>query len=95
MDFLKSNDSYALHVFCDESRVSVQLLLAKSRIAPLKEATIPRLELLACCIGVCLIVHVKRGVGLEPLKEHYWTDSSFALYWITKDEQWGTLVNKM
>jgi Pao retrotransposon peptidase. len=81
--------SYAATAFLrckDESRVSVQLLLAKSRIAPLKEATIPRLELLACCIGVRLIVHVKRGVGLESLEEHYWTDSLFAMYWITKDE---------
>jgi hypothetical protein len=53
----RGNDSYALHVFCeaskvpyaaigfikckDESKVSLQLLLAKSRITPLKTGNYP------------------------------------------------------
>jgi len=34
-----------------EEHVSVQLLMAKSTLAPLKRPTMPRLELLACMIG--------------------------------------------
>jgi hypothetical protein len=70
---------YSLHVFCDASvdsyaaavflraenteGVTVQLMQAKCRVAPLNKPTVPRLELLAACIGACLVQSV-----IEPLK---------------------------
>lgn len=55
----------SLHIFCDacqksyaaciflrlefQNHVTCQLVQARSRVAPLKKVTIPRLELLACC----------------------------------------------
>ncbi|UYV75223.1 hypothetical protein LAZ67_12002969 [Cordylochernes scorpioides] len=61
---------WSIHIFCDASQsayaaaaflrcpenkgVSVQLLMAKSRLGPLKKTTIPRMELLACMLGVRL-----------------------------------------
>ncbi|UYV71869.1 hypothetical protein LAZ67_9000806 [Cordylochernes scorpioides] len=61
---------WSIHIFCDASQsayaaaaflrcpenkgVSVQLLMAKSRLGPLKKTTIPRMELLACVLGVRL-----------------------------------------
>ncbi|GFS50143.1 uncharacterized protein TNCV_2731 [Trichonephila clavipes] len=50
-----SKASYAGCVFARsivDSRVSVILVRAKSRVAPLKLLSIPRLELMACCVGV-------------------------------------------
>ncbi|UYV69496.1 hypothetical protein LAZ67_6003799 [Cordylochernes scorpioides] len=61
---------WSIHIFCDASQsayaaaaflrcpenngVSVQLLMAKSRLGPLGKTTIPRMELLACMLGVRL-----------------------------------------
>jgi hypothetical protein len=58
---------------------------------PLKQITVMRLELLACCIGSCLSAFVKRGIELEDDKEYFWADYSTALHWIKK-ECWGTFV---
>ncbi|GFQ77683.1 integrase catalytic domain-containing protein [Trichonephila clavata] len=59
-----------------------QLLCSKSRGAPLKMMTIPRLELAACLLLVKLtnkvLAALKEGVDSVKL----WTDSSIALSWI-------------
>jgi len=71
--------------------VSVQLITAKARVAPTKKMTIPRLELLGCCIGARLAANVK-AVLEEDVVTLYWTDSSNALYWIQQNENWATYV---
>lgn len=99
----------SLHTFVDASRsaysaavflrrihrqmVTVDLIQAKSRVAPLHKTTIPRLELLACCIGARLTSTVKIAMDLQGIPITYWTDSSTALSWIQRDENWGVFVN--
>jgi hypothetical protein len=79
---------YRLHAFCDackssyaavvflrcedEGQVSVQILQAKSRVPRLK-ISIPRLELLVCCIGVRFLTFLKSGIAPENAKEFFWT----------------------
>jgi hypothetical protein len=79
--FMYGDEGYQLHIFCDASkdafaavvfvrtegpeRVSVQLLMAKSRVAPMKASTIPRLELLGCLIGARLCRAVTEGLVKE------------------------------
>lgn len=97
----------AVHVFCDASQeayaacvflqedgptVSVQLIQSKARVATLKPATIPRLKLLACCIGARQAHSVKEAVKLPYMLTFDWTDSTTALGWIRRDEPWGTFV---
>ena len=104
--------SYQIHTFTDASQyayaavvflrvqkmdqVSVQLLMAKSRLAPLckkgKRATIPRLELMGCLVGARLYNTVVAALSFEGVDSYFWTDSTTALTWIQREEDWGTFV---
>ncbi|UYV76691.1 hypothetical protein LAZ67_14001775 [Cordylochernes scorpioides] len=100
---------WSIHIFCDASQsayaaaaflrcpenkgVSVQLLMSKSRLGPLKKTTIPRMELLACMLGVRLSRYITESLNLAAEPVYYWTDSTTALSWIETNRQWGTFVN--
>src|SRR5437016_4797062 len=86
-----SKDAYAAVVYLRNGN-SVQLVQAKSRVAPMKKATIPRLELLGCAIGARLLANVKKAFGYEEVPVYCWTDSSTALAWIRRNDEWGTFV---
>ncbi|UYV63786.1 hypothetical protein LAZ67_2005619, partial [Cordylochernes scorpioides] len=81
------------YVVPENKGVSVQLLMAKSRLGPLKKTTIPRMELLACMLGVRLSRYITESLNLAAEPVYYWTDSTTALSWIKTNRQWGTFVN--
>ncbi|UYV71237.1 hypothetical protein LAZ67_8002343 [Cordylochernes scorpioides] len=72
--------------------VQVQFLMARSRVAPMKNTTIPRLELVACEIGSRLAVHIKSMMEFEDIPITLWTDSTTALAWIKRDMNWSVFV---
>ncbi|GFU45189.1 integrase catalytic domain-containing protein [Trichonephila clavipes] len=98
-----------LHVFCDASKkayaacvflrveyeenVFVKLIQAKARVAPLKDISIPRLELLACVLGTRLAASVKNDLNLPDVRIYYLTDSMTALAWIQRTRDWGVFVS--
>ncbi|GFY42137.1 pro-Pol polyprotein [Trichonephila inaurata madagascariensis] len=100
---------YSMHTFWDASSsnnacvvylrtegkggVHIQLLQTKSRVAPLQKTTIPRLELLACCIGARLAYSMKESMTLEDVSSFFWTGWTTVLYWIKNKENCGTFVN--
>ncbi|XP_011860126.1 PREDICTED: uncharacterized protein LOC105557489, partial [Vollenhovia emeryi] len=90
-----SQDAYAAVIYlrtqksCD---VSVQLLQARARVAPIRKVSVARLELFGCVIAVRLAASVKMSLELEGVPTFYWTDSTCALAWIRRNDQWGTLV---
>lgn len=49
-------------------QVSIQLLMARSRLAPLKRPTMPRMELLACVIGARLTSFAKEALNLPGIR---------------------------
>ena len=70
--------------FCRSGEVTVRLLTAKSRVAPLKTETIPRLELLGNLFLSRLITSVKNALKnyVNFDKIYLWTDSKVTLSWM-------------
>uniref|UniRef100_A0A1I7VP70 RNase H domain-containing protein n=1 Tax=Loa loa TaxID=7209 RepID=A0A1I7VP70_LOALO len=58
------------------------LIFSKSRIAPIKGMTIPRLELMAILIGTRAAQFVMTQLDLTNIKVILWSDSKCALHWI-------------
>ena len=76
-----SESAYGATVFiCNEN--SSSLVMAKNRIAPLKQLTLPQLELMAALIGARLGNHVSRTLEIETVT--YWSDSQIVLQWLSK-----------
>lgn len=64
----------------EDNKVSVRLVAGKSRVAPPKSISIPRLELMAAVVGVRLLTETRKSVDLINCSEYYWTDSSVTLH---------------
>lgn len=59
--------------------------MAKSKIAPIKKVTIPRLELGAAELLSKLYFSVKNAMGFQNVQYFLWSDSSVALQWMNKE----------
>ena len=71
--------------------VDLQLLSARSRIAP-EKASIPRLELMAASIATRLTNLVVKSLTRHVESVTYWSDSTTVLAWLKRDTQWGIFV---
>ena len=71
-----------LRSISDKGDIKTVLLGAKSRVAPVKESTIPRLELCAALLLVNLFKQVKSAIEISFDKIVFWSDSSITLHWI-------------
>ncbi|XP_055910668.1 uncharacterized protein LOC129945032 [Eupeodes corollae] len=60
------------------------LLQAKTRVAPLKTVTIPRLELAAAELLGRLVENVKETMEWKEIEYTLWTDSVVVLHWVNK-----------
>ncbi|XP_029158933.1 uncharacterized protein LOC114931136 [Nylanderia fulva] len=65
-----------------EEKINVCLIATKTKVAPLKRLTIPRLELSGAVLLTKLTTHVRDVLNLKDVPIYLWTDSSITLTWI-------------
>lgn len=97
-----SKSAYAAVVYLCNGSGSVQFVVSKTRVAPLVQMTIPRLELLACFLLAKLMVHVKSALNKAVTVDcgMCFTDSKVAffskvaLYWVQGvTKEWKQFVH--
>ncbi|XP_029347204.1 uncharacterized protein LOC100569539 [Acyrthosiphon pisum] len=107
-----STTSVQLHGFCDASQNAFgaciyfrstttsqcQLYCSKSRVAPLKPSTIPRLELCGALLLAELVSMVMRElkrikIHCNPSNVILWSDSSIVISWINSDKPLKSYVS--
>ena len=81
-----SEDAYAAVVYLqskdDHNQTHVSLVMAKSRVAPIKYLSIPRLELCGAYLLTQLLYHLKQVLNISMDKVFAWTDSTVVLSWL-------------
>ena len=77
-----------------ETSIFSKLICTKTRVAPLKELSIPRLELMSACILSKLMATVYKALSTQVKIDEcrYWLDSKTALYWINNQGLWKQFV---
>ncbi|KAL0849262.1 hypothetical protein ABMA28_013591 [Loxostege sticticalis] len=75
--YMRSVDAYG--------NASVRLLCSKSKVAPVKPTTMPRLELLGALLAARLCRSVTDALRCAPMHIIHWCDSSIVLAWLRND----------
>ncbi|XP_018394547.1 PREDICTED: uncharacterized protein LOC108773254 [Cyphomyrmex costatus] len=71
-----------IHSIDHQNTSEVRLLCSKTRVAPLKQQTIPRLELCAALTLARLMKKILSSLNISFDKITYWSDSTIVLNWI-------------
>ncbi|XP_075150886.1 uncharacterized protein LOC142224994 [Haematobia irritans] len=81
-------DAYAAVCYIrdfSQHQCDVAIIAGKSKVAPLKPMSIPRLELQAAIIGVRIAQKVLEISRLNFTSKYFWTDSKTVLQWLRMD----------
>lgn len=82
-----SNNAYACCVYAraiHNGHITAHLIQSKTRVAPLKTMSIPRLELSGAHLLAKLMKTIIRGINLPIQQSLCWTDSEVVLQWLHK-----------
>lgn len=92
-----SNQAYSAVVYSrvtlTDQTIKVSLITGKTKVAPLKTISTPKLELCGCVLLSNLITKVKESFHFDNLEMRMYTDSTIALAWITSHpNHWNAFV---
>lgn len=68
-------------------QITCNLVMAKSRVSPLKTVTIPRLELQAAVLSVRMSEFLERELKLPAVSHTFWTDSKIVLAYLANQSK--------
>lgn len=69
----------------NKDTVRVSLIMAKSRVAPLKPLSVPRLELQAALVGARLAKFIEKELEIKISQRFFWSDSATVISWIRSE----------
>ncbi|XP_065056348.1 uncharacterized protein LOC135684356 [Rhopilema esculentum] len=95
-----SEQAYACVVYLrteyENGEVDCRIIASKARVAPIKQVTIPKLELMGALLLAELMDTIRTVLleELDPAKitSFYWVDSLVALCWIKNSKPWKQFV---
>ncbi|XP_063825295.1 uncharacterized protein LOC135074843 [Ostrinia nubilalis] len=92
-----SSDAYAAVVYArvvDEAgNVMVTLITCKTKVAPIKQISIPKLELCGAVLLAKLLKEVSEILKVPKSNLHAWTDSTIVLAWLSSHpSRWKTFI---
>ena len=70
-----------------DSTCSINFIMGKAKVAPIRQQSIPKLELAAAVIGVRLAVFIKQQLDVTISKTTFWSDSATTLQWIYNSKE--------
>ncbi|XP_054264933.1 uncharacterized protein LOC128987883 [Macrosteles quadrilineatus] len=76
--------SYLRHG-CARGTYKTMLVMARAKVAPLKQTTIPRLELQAPVLGCRIACSIIKDIDLTISRQIFWSDSVTVLHWLKSD----------
>ena len=76
-----------LRLIDERQRVHCSFVMGKSRVAPLKPVTIPRLELTAAVCSVRIREQLRQELKYHVDQEYLWTDSKLVLGYISNESR--------
>ncbi|XP_055922692.1 uncharacterized protein LOC129953468 isoform X1 [Eupeodes corollae] len=94
-----SNNAYSAVLYCRTHRpngqIFVNIITAKTKVAPIKQISLPRLELCGAVLLAKLFKKCISATQIETynLESYFWTDSTIVLSWIhALPIRWKTFV---
>ena len=81
-----SKSAYGASAYICKGKVS-SLVIAKNRVAPLKEITLPKLELMAAVVGARIGNQLRQNLGIQ--RTVFWSDSQIVLHWLSSSKSLG------